>query len=130
MGDYDKVEHRKGKEPTICRRIRKILRQNDYKVYLINEFRTSKLCYHCEEECENFLLRPSKKPKHVKSDKLFLCWGLTRCTSEKCKLIHNRDKNATLNMYKIVMEILAGRKRPVKYCREKQSTSFALNDAI
>lgn len=132
IGDYDKTEHRKGKEPTICRRIKKIFRQYGYDVYLINEFRTSKLCNHCEEECEKFLMRPSKKPRHVKSGKQLLCHGLVQCQSVNCKLIHNRDKNATLNMYKIVMEILAGRGRPVKYCRENKnnSTSFALNDAI
>ena len=37
IGDYDKGDgHIKGKEPIINRRIRKIFRNNNYEVYLIN----------------------------------------------------------------------------------------------
>lgn len=123
LGDYDKGEHNmKGKEPIINRRIRKIFRNNGYKVYLINEFRTSKLCNVCECCCSPFLKRESHKPKDIdkktKKGKLIEVWGLTLCENKNCSLIHNRDKNSALNMYKITQSILDGKKRPQKYCRE------------
>ncbi len=40
----------KGKEPTICNKFRRIFRNASYKTYLVNEFRTSKLCNSCNEE--------------------------------------------------------------------------------
>jgi len=123
LGDYDKGEHNmKGKEPIINRRIRKIFRNNNYKVYMINEFRTSKLCNVCESNCSPFLKRESHKPKDIdkkiKKGKLIEVWGLTLCENKKCSLIHNRDKNSALNMYKITQSILNGKGRPEKYCRE------------
>ena len=127
IGDFDKKEGFKGKEPTICKRFRRLFRNFGYEVYLINEFRTSKLCNVCEHECENFLERKSKKPHN--KDELTLCWGLLCCNNTKCKMIHNRDKNACLNMYKIVKSIFAGKGRPEKYCHSlKEETSFPLND--
>jgi hypothetical protein len=123
LGDYDKGEHNmKGKEPIINRRIRKIFRNNGYKVYMINEFRTSKLCNVCESCCSPFLKRESHKPKNIdkktKKGKLIEVWGLTLCENKNCSLIHNRDKNSALNMYKITQSILNGKGRPEKYCRE------------
>jgi hypothetical protein len=123
LGDYDKGEHNmKGKEPIINRRIRKIFRNNGYKVYMINEFRTSKLCNICESCCSPFLKKESHKPKDIdkktKKGKLIEVWGLTLCENKKCSLIHNRDKNSALNMYKITQSILNGKGRPEKYCRE------------
>ena len=68
--DYDKAENMKGKEPTICKRIRSIFRNNNYKVYLINEFRTSKLCHKCCSENEHFIKRESHKPRDKKKHKI------------------------------------------------------------
>ena len=123
LGNYDKGEYNiKGKEPIINRRIRKIFRNNGYKVYMINEFRTSKLCNVCECCCSPFLKRKSHKPKDIdkktKKGKLIEVWGLTLCENKKCSLIHNRDKNSSLNMYKITQSILNGKGIPEKYCRE------------
>ena len=62
MGDYDNGSyHMKGKEPAITNKIRKILRREKYEVYLINEFRTSKLCNKCSSEVETFQYRDSKR---------------------------------------------------------------------
>jgi hypothetical protein len=122
LGDYDKENNMKGKEPIINRRIRKIFRNHKYQVFMINEFRTSKLCNVCESNCDTFLKRESKNPKHKdkKTDKqkIIEVWGLTLCENKNCSLIHNRDKNSALNMYKITQSIFEGKGRPEKYCRE------------
>jgi hypothetical protein len=123
LGDYDKGNgHMKGKEPIINRRIRKIFRNHGYKVYLINEFRTSMLCHNCESKCNTFLKRESCNPKHkdkkTNKKKIIEVWGLTLCENKNCSLIHNRDKNSALNMYKITESIYKGKGRPKIYCRE------------
>jgi hypothetical protein len=123
LGDYDKGEHNiKGKESIINRRIRKIFRNHKYQVFMINEFRTSKLCNVCESTCDTFMKRESKNPKHkdkkTGKQKIIEVWGLTLCENKNCSLIHNRDKNSALNMYKITQSIYKGLGRPKIYCRE------------
>jgi hypothetical protein len=124
MGDYDKGDyHMKGKEPVICKKFRRIFRNAGYKTFLVNEFRTSKLCNCCNEELEKFLERPSQKPKLKKEGKTEICHGLLRCQSVKHKseIFHNRDKNAVQNMLNIVKSVLNTGKRPEIFCREVNS---------
>ncbi len=124
MGDYDKGDyHMKGKEPVICKKFRRIFRNAGYTTFLVNEFRTSKLCNCCNEELEYFLERPSKKPKLIKEGKTEICHGLLRCKSVKHKreIFHNRDKNAVQNMLNIVKSVLRIGKRPDIFCREIHS---------
>lgn len=124
FGDYDKKEHMKGLEPAICKRFRRLFKNSCYPVYLINEFRTSKLCNCCHEEIEPFLERKSHKPRDIKNNKLITVHGLLRHEVCKplCKLIHNRDKNAVQNMLYIIDEIKRTGKRPEKYSRSNSST--------
>ena len=119
MGDYDKNEHMKGVEPTICKKFRRIFRNAGFETYLINEFRTSKLCNCCHNELETFLYRDSKKPKDIKKNKKILVNGLLHHTDVKpeCEIIHNRDKNAVQNMLYIVETLKTTGKRPEKYSR-------------
>ena len=121
IGDYSKKDNFKGKEPTINKKIRDILRKAGYEVYLIDEYYTSKLCNKCEHECETFLEVKSKKP--WKKGEKEICWGLVRCNNEKCKLIHNRDTNAALNMLKIVKSVMDGKGRPEAYRRDEKISS-------
>lgn len=117
-GDYDKKDHMKGIEPIINKRLRRIYKNAGYNVYLINEFRTSKLCHHCECELETFHKRISHKPKDYKEGKIITVHGLLCCKSNKqCELIHNRDKNAVQNMLKITNHIKKYGKRPEAYTR-------------
>lgn len=116
IGDYDKGNNMKGKEPIINRRMKKIFRNNKFEIYKINEFRTSKLCNNCSGENETFLERESHKP-HNKGE-LVKVFGLLRCKNVNCNLIHNRDKNSALNMYKIVKSIFEGKGRSKEYCRK------------
>ena len=123
MGDYDKKDHMKSLEPVICKRFRRLFRNAGYPIYLINEFRTSKLCNKCNEELDRFLERKSCKPNDIKNSKTIIVNGVLRHTDVKhtCELIHNRDKNAVQNMLNIVEEIKKTGKRPVKFTRSTQS---------
>ena len=117
-GDYDKKEHMKGLEPVINKRFRRIFKNAGFCVCLINEFRTSKLCHHCQCELETFHKRISHKPKDFKEGKIITIHGLLHPTDVKqCEIIHNRDKNAVQNMLKIVNHIKQYGKRPEAYTR-------------
>ena len=111
----------KGIEPVICKKFRRIFKNPGYKTFLVNEFRTSKLCNCCNNELEHFLERESKKPKN--KGKIEICHGLLRCQSvtPQCKIIHNRDKNAVQNMLNIVKNIFLTGKRPNLFCRAVNS---------
>jgi len=64
-----------------------------------------------------FLERESHKPKN--KGELELCNEILQCQSikPKCKIIHNRDKNAVQNMLNIVKNIFLTGKRPDLFCR-------------
>jgi len=120
VGDYDKGDYNmKGKEPVILKKFRRIFKNAGYKTYLVNEFRTSKLCNHCHKEIESFLERKSNKPKLIKDKKNELVHGLLCHTDikPKCEIIHNRDKNAVQNMLYIVETIFKSGKRPTIFTR-------------
>ena len=108
IGDYDKKSsHIAGKEPTICRKIRTLFKRHHYEPLKVNEFRTSKLCHGCHAEC--------KQHKQASGRSV---WGLVHCTNGNCNLLHNRDKNAALNMLHIVETVLKGEARPEAFCRK------------
>lgn len=118
MGDYDKGSYTmKGVEPVICKKFRKIFKNAGYKTFLVNEFRTSKLCNCCNNILEHFLERDSRKPNN--KGKKEICHGLLRCQSvtPECKIIHNRDMNAVQNMLNIVRSVFDTGQRPSAFCR-------------
>jgi hypothetical protein len=132
FGDYDCGGHNmKGVEPAICKKFRRIFKNTGHKVYLINEYCTSKLCNHCNCELEKFLVRKSNKPKDIKKNKKILVTGLLHHEDVNpkgeqdnklvCKIIHNRDKNAVQNMINIVECIKKTGKRPEAFTRKIHS---------
>lgn len=124
IGDWSIKGNMKGKEPAISKRIRRIFKKQKYEIYQIDEFNTSKLCHNCCHECEGFLRRESHKPKDKNKETgeraIREVWGIRRCTNPECAMIHNRDKNACLNMYKIVQSIFKGKGRSIGYRREEK----------
>lgn len=125
MGDYDKGAHNmRGKEPTICKKFRRIFKNAGIETYLVNEYRTSKLCNECNEELEKFMIRESHKPIKYKNEEVELVHGLLRCQSvkHKCEVYHNRDKNAVQNMLNIVRSIFDTGKRPAVFSRTTENS--------
>jgi len=131
FGDHDKGQHNmKGLEPSICKKFRRIFKTAGYKVFLINEFRTSKLCNCCYQELDKFLTRASNKPRDKKKNKKTLVNGLLKHTVSNpegelnpllCTIIHNRDKNAVQNMLNIVEHIKKTGKRPEPFIRKEET---------
>jgi len=69
MGDYDKGSNIGGLEPTFCKKFRRIFKNAGFRTYLVNEFRTSKLCNCCNCEISLFMIRQSHKPNDINVNK-------------------------------------------------------------
>jgi len=108
IGDYSKGSYNmKGLEPAICKKFRRIFKNAGIETYLINEFRTSKLCNNCHNELEYFMKRNNK----------FIHGLLCHTDNQhKCEIIHNRDKNAVQNMLYIINSIKNTGKKPYIFC--------------
>ncbi len=118
FGDFEQKQHMKYKEATKGVGMRKLFRQNNYKVYLVDEFRTSCMCSICKTEigrCEKFQIR--KNPKPYKSGNI-LVHGLIKCKT--CLGVWNRDVNGVTNIYRIAKSAINGIERPKYLCREKK----------
>jgi len=94
LGDWS-TQGIKGKESTILQRLRKIFTRRGFKVYLVDEYNTSKLCSCCHEPTENLKVHENSKS----------IWKLLRCNS--CGAIHNRDHNACKNIKFVTEKIIS-----------------------
>ena len=89
--------------------------QETFKVYNIDEFRTSCLSYKTEEVCENLYLK-FKKDKLQKERKIHSI--LTYQMENNRKGCINRDKNGCKNIQKVFKCYMETGERPEKYRRE------------
>ena len=89
--------------------------QETFKVYNIDEFRTSCLSYKTEEPCENLYLK-FKKDKSQKERKIHSI--LTYQMENNRKGCINRDKNGCKNIQKVFNSYMETGERPEKYKRE------------
>jgi hypothetical protein len=95
--------------------------QEHFKVYNIDEFRTSCLSYKTEEVCENLYLKFKKDPKQ-KERKIHSI--LTYQMENNRKGCINRDKNGCKNIQKVFNFYMKTGERPEKYRREYKNNSI------
>ena len=111
LGDWSKGNEQKGIVSTPNKGLKKILTDN-FTVYLIDEFRTSKLNYKTEEVNENLYL-PDRK------NKLREMHSILTFQMENNRIgCINRDNNAVNNMVKIVKYFLETGKRLLRFRRD------------
>ena len=111
IGDWDQYKHRKYHEPVKGIGFRKMMRKAGYELFLVDEFRTSCRCCHCESdegECEKF--RVISNPRPWKRHEKILRHGLVKCKT--CSRLWNRDKNGAINILKIAQSHINGLQRP------------------
>ena len=122
FGDFEQKQHMKYKEPIKGKGMRMLFRQNNYKTYLVDEFKTSCMCSICKTEigrCEKFQIRENPKP--YKSGNI-LVHGALRC--KNCEAVWNRDVNGATNIYRIAKNAINGIERPKYLCREKKEENM------
>ena len=108
IGDWEQKQHRRFKEPVKGKGFRSLFRRAGYKVYLVDEFRTSCRCSACEHGvCSTF--RECDNPKPYREGRI-LRHGLVKCKT--CSRLWNRDTNASSNIWKVARNAIQGIARP------------------
>jgi hypothetical protein len=110
-GDWSEEQGKKGNEPGVSKRLRKVFKNNGYKLYLIDEYGTSRTCNKCLDRNEQSFMEHVKKSTGKKTK----VWGLQRCKNVKCNTYHNRDSNACMNMLNITKCIFSNTKIPEQF---------------
>jgi len=90
-----------------------------YKVFLVDEFRTSCRCFKCHGECEKCMTIPDPRP--FKDASLRLVHGLLSC--KNCLGFWNRDCNGASNICGISLNVVLGLERPDYLKRTNQTTT-------
>ncbi|KAJ1772058.1 hypothetical protein LPJ74_001793 [Coemansia sp. RSA 1843] len=120
---------------------RRMLRKKGCRVYLIDEFRTSKTCPNClTGTLKKFLKVPNPRPYQRRKMKEVLCHGLLKCTNELCmgpvevdgaliprSRMYNRDLAAVLNFRHIFHGLRNHGEAPERFCRS-QPAAVATTD--
>ncbi len=110
IGDFEQRNHRKFHEPVKGKGFRGLLRKAGYKVFLVDEFRTSCMCSACgDSDARTETFRSVKDPRPWKNQSRVV-HGLVRCKT--CTRLWNRDVNAACNIHKIAKAALDGLIRP------------------
>ena len=129
IGNWSENSPKKYNEPTKGKSIRKLFKRNGYKIYLINEYNTSKKNFITGEDMEKFIKREYPKARINKRYKGFqkLWHGLLRSKngklsseslvsikgkSDKKHILLNRDYNGSMNIYTKAKCIVENKKIP------------------
>ena len=103
-----------------------------YKVFLVNEYCTSKLCSCCNKELKNYKMSNEDIKKYENKNKkqlnkedltkhrLLVCHGCSSSENKK-STFWNRDINACVNMLKLSKEWINNKKRNPLFCRNSNS---------
>jgi hypothetical protein len=104
--------HMRFHEPTRGVGLRRLFRRHGYKVWLVDEYLTSKRCHGCQAgECATFRRVRNPRPHKMLSRPWVVRWGLTRCGS--CHRLWDRDVNSALNILWVAVRLLVhGQARP------------------
>lgn len=114
--DWEQRTQMKYLEPTKGKGFRDLFRKYGYKVYLVDEFRTSCKCSKClGGDCEKF-----REKLNIKTGSKFLIHGLLKCKT--CTVLWNRDENSSNNIYKISKNAILEQPRPFYLERPKAKT--------
>jgi hypothetical protein len=115
IGDWTQRQHMPFKEPHKGKGLRTTLRRGGYRPLLVDEFRTSVQCSHCQAEaakCDDFVPRPPRDasvlegnaPRRKRNYRLLLC--------PQCGRRWKRDANGAINIALLTRAALEGLPRP------------------
>ena len=109
IGDFEQRKRRRLHEPVKGKGFRALFRKAGYKVYLVDEFRTSKRCSACDNHGVCSTLRWCNNPRPCRQG-MIKRRGLVKC--EACSRLWSRDVNAASNVWKTSTNAINGFDRP------------------
>ena len=104
-GDWSNKKQSKYYIPTKGIGLKRRLSKN-FQIYNIWEYNTSKKCCNCGSNNKKFMVR--KNPRPYKNNKR-LVNGLLHCENGLCDKYYNRNLNGSLNIRKIMVNIINGK---------------------
>ncbi len=116
IGDWSENKPMKNKEPTKGKSFRKLFKKNGFKVFLVDEFNTSKYHNKMKQPLEKFKYKEDPRPFIHKSR---LCHSLLRLKIVPDNKLYyvNRDLNGSLNILEKGHCIIYGKPIPKTLCR-------------
>lgn len=116
IGDWSENKPMKNKEPTKGKSFRKLFKKNGFKVFLVDEFNTSKYHNKMKQPLEKFKYKEDPRPFIHKSR---LCHSLLRLKIVPDNKLYyvNRDLNGSLNILEKGQCIIYGKPMPKALCR-------------
>ena len=113
IGDWAQKKNRKFFQPVKGVGFRKMFRKYGYKIFLVDESKTSSRCSRCQDNeaitsTFKYCVNPDKRKRNV--GPLIKRHGLVKCSS--CHTPFCRDKNACKNIYNIMEAAVMGLSRP------------------
>jgi hypothetical protein len=123
FGDWEQRKHMKYSEPTKGKGIRTLFKKAGYKLYLLDEFRTSCRCHKCFQKNEPYKKRKNKEGEIEPVRGLLHCKHCINDNDRKSKLLYGRDLNGSKNILTIGTKLINGESRPIEFRRgidEKQ----------
>jgi len=122
FGDYEQKKHLKFSPPTKGIGMRTLFRKAGYKVYLVDEYKTSKINHYNLQENEKFRKRQNPRPwktNIVKYHGLLRSKSVPNSELDK-QILVNRDVNGSLNIRMIALCHINKKKIPTEFSRKKQ----------
>ncbi|KAJ2833342.1 hypothetical protein FBU31_001923 [Coemansia sp. 'formosensis'] len=124
-------------EPIPGKSWRDLFKHHGFRVFLIDEFRTSLLCPSCDSDLEKFKNIDNPRRYKAKKRSKVLCHGLLRCTNQEClravekykdtskSRLYNRNVAAVVNFKRIITSLLKTGDIPVQFKRSTPRKSAA-----
>ena len=112
-GNYSNNYHMKGCLPTIGIGLRNKLNKK-FKMIIVDEYKTSKLCHCCKSE-NGYVLKRAHPNPNKKGNRIV--HGLLRCKNVNCSKYWDRDMNGCLNIREILLSLITKNVRPSWFSR-------------
>jgi len=85
-----------------------------FKVLLVDEYKSSKLCCSCYSENEKFMVRKNPRPYGTGNITIH---SLLRCKNVKCNKFYDRDVNGASNILNIALHHINSNERIEEFRR-------------
>lgn len=123
FGSYQQTQQMKNCMPTPNKSLKDLLAKH-FKLCIVDEFKTSKMCSFClEGETCYYKQRENPRPFReglVNIHGLLTC---TKCSKSSHSHLMNRDLNGSRNILYLMKEWIQNRTRPTLFCRKPQFIS-------
>jgi len=112
-GNWSQSKQMANNYPTPNSGMRKMMGQH-FKVLLVDEYKSSKLCCSCYSENEKFMVR--KNPRPYRTGNITI-QSLLRCKNVECNKFYDRDVNGASNILNIALHHINSNERIEEFRR-------------